>query len=468
MNRAIACVSAFFVAAFGGAFIAHAQTVAHKQPLFDIFKEMVESRTVHPDGDNTLLAKKIAARLVAAGIPAGDIDVITPPNGGEKKGNLVARLRGTGELKPVLLLAHIDVVDARREDWSDGLDPFKLTEKDGYLYGRGVLDDKAMAAIFVANVMRLKTENFKSKRDIILALTADEEGGSHNGVAYLLKHHRKLIDAEFALNEGGGGSIREGKPFAQNVQVSEKVYLTFDFEATNVGGHSSVPVRENAIYDLASALTRLADFQFQPQLNFVTRLNFNRLATVEANPLADAMLALARNQATPEQLKIVSDVPRYNAIMRTTCVATMANAGHAENALPQRAKASVNCRLLPGESPTFVRDELQKLAGEKVKVSARGETNPSQPSDAQSAPFKVIARVSESMWPGVPLIPVMSSGATDGSRLRNDGIPTFGTSGIFMDFGELRIHGKDERVLIKSLYDGQEYLYRLVKALASE
>ena len=465
MMRANACVSA--ICLLLATSVSFAQTPA-PPPLIDIFKEMVESRTVHPDGDNTALAKKMAVRLIAAGLPASDVQVITPPNGGEKKGNLIARLRGTGELKPVLLLAHIDVVDARSQDWSDGLDPFKLTEKDGYYYGRGVLDDKAMAAIFVANLIRLKAENFKPKRDIILALTADEEGGSHNGVAYLLKHHRKLIDADFALNEGGGGSIREGKPFAQNVQVSEKVYLTFDFEALNAGGHSSVPVRDNAIYDLAAALTRLADFQFQPQLNFVTRLNFNRLATVETNPLADAMLALARNQATPEQLKIVSTVPRYNAIMRTTCVATMAEAGHAENALPQRAKATVNCRLLPGESPVLVRDELQKIAGDKVKVSPRGEANPSEPSDAQSAPFKIITRVSEAMWPGVPLIPVMSSGATDGSRLRNDGIPTFGTSGIFMAFGEVRIHGRDERVLIKSLFEGQTYLYRLVKALAGE
>lgn len=438
-----------------------------RQPLYDIFREMVESRTVHPDGDNTALAHKIAARLRARGIPDADIEVVVPP-GGEKKGNLIARLRGTGEKKPVLLLAHIDVVDARKEDWSDGLDPFTLTERDGYYYGRGVLDDKAMAAIFVANLMRLKAENFKPKRDIILALTADEEGGSHNGVAYLLKNRRALIDAEFALNEGGGGSIRDGKPFAQNVQVSEKMYLTFDFEATNPGGHSSVPTRDNAIYDLSSALTRLSEFEFAAQLNFVTRLNFTRLAAVESGALAEAMLALARNQATAEQIRTVSANPRYNAIMRTTCVATMVNAGHAENALPQRAKASVNCRLLPGESPAFVHEELQKIAGDKIRVSARGNPNPSQPSDAQSAPFRVIARVSESMWPGVPLIPVMSSGATDGSRLRNDGIPTFGTSGIFMEFGEVRIHGKDERVLVKSLYEGQEYLYRLVAALANE
>jgi acetylornithine deacetylase/succinyl-diaminopimelate desuccinylase-like protein len=444
-----------------------AQPTPTQKPLYDIFKEMVESRTVHPDGDNTELAKKVAARLKAAGFDEKEISVITPPDGA-KKGNLIVRMKGTGEKKPVLLLAHIDVVDARKEDWSDSLDPFKLTEKDGYYYGRGVLDDKAMAAIFVANLIRLKAENFKPKRDIILALTADEEGGSHNGVAYLLKNHRNLIDAEFALNEGGGGTIRQGKPFAQNIQVSEKMYLTFDFEATNAGGHSSVPVRENAIYDLSAGLNRLSEYDFPAQLNFVTRLNFNRLAQVESEPLAGAMLALARGEATPEQMKTVSAIPRYNSIMRTTCVATRLDAGHADNALPQRAKATVNCRLLPGEKPTAIHDQLQKLAGEKVKVAPRGEANASEPSDAQSAPFKIMARVSETMWPGVAVIPVMSSGATDGSRLRNDGIPTFGASGIFNEFGEVRIHGRDERVPIKSLYDGQEYLYRLVKALATE
>lgn len=442
-------------------------TAPQQKSLYDIYKEMIESRTVHPDGDNTQLARKVATRLQAAGFSEKDIHVIVPADGA-KKGNLIVRLQGTGEKKPMLLLAHIDVVDARKEDWSDNLDPFKLTEKDGYYYGRGVLDDKAMAAIFVANLIRFKAENFNPKRDIILALTADEEGGSHNGVAYLLKNHRSLIDAEFAINEGGGGTNRNERPFAQNVQVSEKMYLTFDFEATHAGGHSSVPVRENAIYDLAAALARLSLHDFPAQLNFVTRLNFNRLAAVEDAPLAEAMLALARNEANTEQMKAISAIPRYNSLLRTTCVATRLDAGHADNALPQRARATVNCRLLPGELPDFIASELQKLGGPQVKVTPRGKPNASEPSDAQSASFKTIARVSESLWPGVPVIPAMSTGATDGSRLRNDGIPTFGTSGVFVEYGEIRIHGRDERVLTKSLYEGQEYLYRLAKALAME
>ena len=259
--------------------------------------------------------------------------------------------------------------------------------------------------------------------------------------------------------------MRNGKPFSHGVQVSEKMYLTFEFQATNVGGHSSVPVRDNAIYDLSTALGNLSKFDFPAALNFVTRLNFTRLAAVENGPLAEAMSAVATNQASSEQLARVSAIPRYNSLLRTTCVATKLEGGHAENALPQRAKATVNCRLLPKEDPEFVRAELQKLAGDKVKVTAIGQARPSEPTDAESPTFKTIQKVSEQFWPNVPVIPIMSTGATDGSRLRNDGIPTFGTSGIFLEFGEVRIHGKDERIPIKSLFEGQAYLYQLTKAL---
>ncbi len=450
--------------------IAHAQAATPsltptQQGLYDVYKEMVETNTVHPNGNNTELAEKAALRLKAAGFTDKELEIVVPA---ANKGNVVARLKGSGAKKPMLLLAHIDVVDARREDWSDGLDPFKLTEKDGYYYGRGTLDDKAMAAIFLDSLIRLKKQGFVPKRDIILALTADEEGGTHNGVTYLLKNRRELIDAEFALNEGGGGTSRGGKPFAQNVQVSEKMYLTFDFEATSAGGHSSAPGRENAIYDLARALERLSGHEFPPALNFVTRLNFNRLASVESGPLATAMEALSRNEATPEQMKTVSAIARYNAILRTTCVATRLEAGHADNALPQRAKAAINCRLLPKEDPDYIHTELQKLAGDRVKVTPRAQVRASDPSDPQSPVMKTIARVTESLWPGTPVIPVMSAGATDGSRLRNEGIPTYGTSGVFTNIGESRIHGKDERIPIKSLYEAQEYLYRLIQALASE
>ena len=437
----------------------------HQQTLLEIYREMVEINTVHPHGNNTALAERAASRLRVAGFADKDIELVVPA---ANKGNLIARIGGSTSAKPMLLLAHIDVVDAQKSDWSEGLDPFKLTEKDGFYYGRGTADDKAMAAIFLDSMIRLKREGFTPKRDIILALTADEEGGTHNGIAHLLKNRRALIDAEFAINEGGGGSIRHGRPFAHHVQVSEKMYLTFDFEAINAGGHSSLPVRDNAIYALAGALDRLSRHDFAAVLNFVTRLGFTRLAAVETGALAIAMEALSQNTASDEQLKLISAEPRYNSLLRTTCVATRLEAGHADNALPQRAKATVNCRLLPREDPDFVRAELQKLAGEKVRVTMRGMVRPSEPTDAQSAVFKTIVRISESMWPGVPVIPVMSAGATDGSRLRNDGIPTYGTSGIFYEFGESRIHGKDERVMVRSFYEGQEYLYRLIKALAME
>jgi acetylornithine deacetylase/succinyl-diaminopimelate desuccinylase-like protein len=457
-------LAALAIAGASLSFHAHAQPLdAHQKLTLDIYRELIEINTVHPHGDNTAAARAMAKRLLDAGFDAKDVEVVEPAL---KKGNLVARMRGTGAQKPMLLLAHIDVVEAKKEDWSDGLDPFKLTEKDGYYYGRGVLDDKAMAAIFVANLIRYKKEGFKPKRDLIIALTADEEGGTHNGVGWLLANKRELIDAEFALNEGGGGTNREGKPYIQGVQVSEKMFVNFDFEATNAGGHSSVPQKDNAIYDLSAALDRLSRYDFPARLGYVTRSYFARLANIETGALSDAIAAISQNKASDEQMKIVSNVPRYNAQLRTTCVATRLDGGHADNALPQRAKATVNCRLLPGEDPEFVLKSLAEVAGPRVTVKARSTPRASEATDAESPTVKTIQRISEGMWPNVPVVPTMSTGATDGSRLRNAGIPTYGTSGIFVEYGEIRIHGRDERVLIKSFYDGSEFLYRLVRALS--
>ena len=440
------------------------EAAPHDRFTRDIYRELVEIRTVHPDGDNTAAARAMARRLLEAGFDAKDVAVVEPA---PRKGNLVARLRGTGELRPLLLLAHIDVVEARAEDWSDGLDPFRLTEKDGYYYGRGTLDDKAMAAIFVANLARLRAEGFRPKRDIVVALTADEEGGTHNGVAWLLRHRRELVDAEFALNEGGAGTLRDGKPWIHGVQVGEKMYLSFDLEATHPGGHSSVPTRDNAIYDLAAALSGVARLELPARVGYVTRAHFMRLANIESGELADAIAAVAAGRADDAQLRRVSSEPRYNAQLRTTCVATKLEGGHAENALPQRAKAVVNCRLLPGEDPDFVLRELQRAAGERVRVKARGAPRASEATDARSPVMRTIERVSESMWPGVPVVPLMSAGATDGSRLRNAGIPTYGVSGLFLEHGEVRIHGRDERLAVKSFVEGTEFLHRLVKALAA-
>jgi len=442
---------------------AHAQSLTpHQQLTRDIYKELVEIRTVHPDGDNTAAARAMAKRLLDAGFDAKDVEVVEPH---PLKGNLVARLRGTGELKPVLLLAHLDVVEAKKEDWSEGLDPFKLTERDGYFYGRGVIDDKAMAAIFVANLIRYRLEGWKPKRDLIVALTADEEGGTHNGVAWLLKNRRDLIEAQFGLNEGGGGQYRGGKPYLNGVQVSEKVYLSFDFEAVNPGGHSSVPGKDNAIYELAGALDRLSRLELPARLNYVMRMTAAK--EIETGAMSEALGAVARGNPTPEQIQRVSTVPRYNAQLRTTCVATRLEGGHADNALPQRAKATVNCRLLPGEDPKFVLSELQRVAGDRVRVKPHFDASPSQPSDPQSPVMKTIQRVSESLWPGVPVVPVMSTGATDGSRLRNAEIPVYGVNGLFTEAGENRIHGRDERLGVKAFYEGSEFLDRLVRALGN-
>lgn len=436
----------------------------HQQLTRDIYRELIEIRTVHPDGDNTAAARAMAKRLLEAGFDAKDVVVFEPA---PLKGNLVARYRGTGELKPLLLLAHIDVVDAKKQDWSEGLDPFKLTERDGYFYGRGTVDDKAMAAIFVANLIRYKQEGWRPRRDLIVALTADEEGGTHNGVGLMLKDRRDLIDAELALNEGGGGAWRNGKPFVHTVQVSEKFYQSYDFEATNAGGHSSVPMKQNAIYDLAGALERLSRHQFAARVPLVTRLYFARIASTEQGAVAEALTAIAENRHTEQQLARVSEVPYYNAQLRTTCVATRLEAGHADNALPQRARAVVNCRLLPGEKVDFVAGELQRIAGERVTVKQHFPITVSDPSDPDSPAMKTIQRISETMWPGIPLVPVMSMGATDGMRLRNAGIPVYGVSGLFLEFGEVRYHGRDERLPVSSFFDGAEFLYRLVKALGS-
>jgi acetylornithine deacetylase/succinyl-diaminopimelate desuccinylase-like protein len=459
VRRALAALLLAFPLAAGAT-----QPAGHDGLARELYRELVGIRTVHPDGDNTAAARAMARRLLEAGFDAKDVEVVEPA---PRKGNLVARLRGTGELRPVLLLAHIDVVEAKAEDWSGGLDPFRLTEKDGYYYGRGTLDDKAMAAIFVASLARLRAEGFRPRRDIVVALTADEEGGTHNGVAWLLRHRRDLIDAEFALNEGGAGTLRDGKPWIHGVQVGEKMYLSFDLEATHPGGHSSVPTRDNAIYDLAAALSGVARLELPARVGYVTRAHFARLADIEAGELAEAIAAVAAGRADESQLRRVSAEPRYNAQLRTTCVATRLEAGHAENALPQRAKAVVNCRLLPGEDPDFVLRELQRAAGERVRVKARGAPRASEATDAQSPVMRTIGRVSESMWPGVPVVPLMSAGATDGSRLRNAGIPTYGVSGLFLEHGEVRIHGRDERLAVKSFVEGTEFLHRLVKALAA-
>jgi len=422
-------------------------------------------RTVHPDGDNTRAARAMADRLIAEGFDPADVKVI---EAAPRKGNLVARLRGTGEPKPMLLLAHIDVVEAKREDWSDGLDPFTLTERGGYLYGRGTLDDKGPAALYVAALIGLKREGFGPKRDVIVALTADEEGGTHNGVQFLLNEHRALIDADFAINEGGAATLRGSSPPMFSVQVSEKMYLSFELEATNAGGHSSLPRRDNAIYDLAAALERVSRLELPARITDVARAYAANVVEGERGAMAEALRAIATGNPSLQQVSLVTTVPRFNAQLRTTCVATRLEGGHADNALPQRAKATVNCRLLPGETEAFVRSELERAAGPRVTVTATNKLYASEATDTRSPEMAAIAEVTRQAWPGAEVIPIMSAGATDGSRLRNAGIPVYGMLPIFMKGSDLlRMHGRDERIPAAAFDSARRFVERLVRRLAS-
>ena len=436
-----------------------------QQRAHDIYKELVEIDTTTATGDTRRAAEAMAARLKAAGFPDADVQVFSPA---PRKGNLVARLHGSGARKPILLVAHLDVVPALRSDWT--VDPFKLTEQDGYFYARGSSDDKYMAASFVANLIRYRNEGYKPDRDIIVALETDEEIFDHDalGIQWLLKHHRDLIDAEFALNEGGGVYLKDGKAERVNVQTSEKVPVTFQFDVKNSGGHSSVPRRDNAIYQLAEGLVRLSKFEFPLHLNDTTRTWFARVAPTVSEATAADIRAVLADKPDEAALARLSAIAPFNATLRTTCVATMLQGGHAANALPQLASAKVNCRIVPGEPAEEVKATLVKvLADKEITVTQIEREVASEPSKLNEEIVGAIEKLSHEFWPEAIVIPVMSSGATDGAFLRNAGIPTYGHSGMAMETGDsARLHGKDERVPIKSFYRGNEYLYRLVKMLS--
>lgn len=428
----------------------------------DIFAELIAINTTQSSGDNTAAAEATRQRLLAAGFADSDVVVVEPA---PRKGNLVARLRGrdTG-LRPILLLAHIDVVEANPEDWT--LPPFELIERDGTFYGRGTADDKDEAAIYVTNLIRMKEEGFVPDRDIIVALTADEEGGPTNGVQWLLENRRELIDAAFALNEGGGGIIEEGQRFANSVQAAEKKYQNFTFEVTNEGGHSSRPRPDNAIYELSQALVRIGAHHFPVRLNDVTRAFLEASVAVAPAEQATAMRQLLEDETDTEAAAVLGRDPRLNAMLRTTCVATLLDAGHAPNALPQRASANVNCRILPDGDPEEIRRTLERVADvPTLTVTADGTAVNSPPSPLTDEVLEPIMEITEQMWPGVPVVPTMSTGATDGLYLRNAGIPVYGVSGLF--YGDTFAHGMNERIPVDGFYEGQEFLYRLVKALTS-
>ena len=447
------------------------QLTKHQQLLRGIYQELIEINTTDSVGDTTKAAEAMAVRLRAAGFPETDVRVLIHP-GNNRKGNLVVRYRSSNaSRKPLLLLAHIDVVEARKEDWSDGLDPFKLTEREGYFYGRGTTDDKAMAAIFVANLIRYKQENAQFDRDIILALTADEEGGDFNGAKWLIDNHRDLISSDFGINEGGGGRHRKSVKLFNGVQASEKVYQSFLLEVKNKGGHSSLPSKDNAIYQLAAGIDRLAKFDFPVNLNEVTRGYFQKMSAIETGQTAaDMKVISATNVIDVEAVKRLSvSSPYYNALMRTTCVATRLEAGHAENALPQTARATVNCRVLPQENANDIHRKLiEVLADDRISVTFIKEPKPSQPSPLKPEIMRPIEDATRLMWKDIPVVPIMGTGATDSLYFRQVNIPMYGVSGIFSDIDDNRAHGRDERLGVREFYEGQEFLDKLVKSLAGE
>jgi acetylornithine deacetylase/succinyl-diaminopimelate desuccinylase-like protein len=431
----------------------------------DIFKELVEINTTSTYG-STRAAQAMAVRLKSAGFPESDIQVIGPD---PQHKNLVVRYHGKSKLLPVLFICHLDVVEAYPRDWS--VDPFTFLEMDGYYYGRGTTDIKSEAADLITNLIRLRNEGYMPNRDIIVALTADEEGGGANGVGWLLANHKELIDAGFCINpDGGGGEIKDGKPFSMAIQTSEKTYVTFELEARNKGGHSSVPVRDNAIYRLAAGLTRIANYDFPVRLNETTRIILEKSAAVETGQTKADLLAVLKDSSDIDAARRLADSSAYyNAMIRTTCVATMVNAGHAENALPQSARSIVNCRLLPDDSPENVLTTLKKvIADTGVSVTCTYASFIAPLSLLRDEVTGPVERISAAMWPGVKVMPVMSTGATDGRYFRRAGIPVYGISGMFGDPEDIRAHGRDERIGVKEFYEGVEFMYRFIRALTSE
>jgi acetylornithine deacetylase/succinyl-diaminopimelate desuccinylase-like protein len=429
----------------------------------DVFKQLVEIDSSQSTADTTRAAEAVAARLLAAGVPAADVQLVGPT---PKKKNLVARLHGTGKRPPLLLLAHLDVVDARRADWS--MEPFVFAERDGYYYGRGTQDDKSLAALWVAIFVRLHREHVPLDRDVVLALTADEENGPDNGVKWLLAHDRPLVEAELALTEGGGGEIKGGRRLSIDVQPAEKSYLSFTLTAKNKGGHSSLPEADNAIVHVAEAASRVHHHVFPVEIGPVARTYFERMATIEGGAVGDDMRAVLRVTPDAAAAERLSRNPLYNARLRTTCVPTLIEGGHAENALPQSARVTINCRVMPGHGA----DEIERalvgvVADPAVELAPLRPMDPSAASPLPPALLTTIERAGAAVWPGVPVLPILLTGATDGRHLRAAGIPCYGLTGLFVDVDDIRAHGRDERLLVRSFVEAHDFLTRVVRALVS-
>lgn len=452
---------------------ARAQTsVRPDQTAFrDLYRELVETNTTASEGSCTLAAQRMAARLTAAGYPAGDVEVIVPGDQ-PRYGSLVATLPGTDPAAaPMLLMAHIDVVEARREDWTR--DPFTLIEEDGYFYARGASDDKAQASVWVDALVRLKQEGFQPRRAIKLALACGEETSDDwNGISWMLEHRPETLQAGFALNEGAGGQLDEaGRRLALNVQAGEKVYQDFTLVLTNPGGHSSRPRQDNAIAAMGAALGRLGDHDFALELNPVTRAYFAAIAASAPDHAADLRALTATDTPdTAAAARLSAANPIWNASMRTTCIPTLIDGGHAPNAQPQRVTANVNCRILPGHTIAETQAEIARV----LDNAAIGITTVGEPSPTGTAPpltadiLEPITQVAARMWPGVPVIPTMSTGATDGRFTNAAGIPTYGVTGMFTDPDGNGVHGLNERLRVRSLYEGRDFLFAIVKLYAMQ
>lgn len=449
---------------------ATAQARPDQQAFFTLYKELVETNTTLSAGSCTDAAAKVGSRLEDAGYPARDITLFAAP-AHPKEGGLVAILPGSDPAaKPILLIAHLDVVEANRADWAR--DPFRLVEEHGYYYGRGTADDKSMAAIWADALIRFRQTGYHPKRTVKLALTCGEETTfAFNGAAWLASNKPALIAAEFALNEGGGGRYGDdGKPELLAIQVGEKAAQNYTFAATGPGGHSSQPTGDNAIYDLADALKAVQGYDFPVRFTDTTRAFFTAMAQDRKGTppaMGDAIRRLLANPQDADAAALLDRDKTFHATLRTTCVATLLAAGHAENALPQRATANVNCRIFPGETVAATLARLQALAGPKVTVTANAPIRPTAIPPALDpqvlGPAKAVAA---RYFPGVPILPLMSTGATDGVFFESIGIPVYGAPGLMFDADGNGMHGLNERIGVKALYEGRDYLFDLVKAYA--
>ena len=467
MRKAVASSVLFMVLA-GQALAAETPLRPDQAAFRELYKELVETNTTLSEGSCTLAAERMAARLKAAGFADADLILFATPEK-PKEGGLVAIYPGVSKTaKPILLIAHIDVVEAKRADWTR--DPFTLNEENGYFYGRGTLDNKAMAAVWVDALVRFKQQNYRPKRTVKLALTCGEEtNGAFNGAEWLAANRRDLIDAQFALNEGGGGTTDgKGRMVSQEVQVGEKIFVNFRLETRNPGGHSSVPVRDNAIYQLSRALTKIDEHEFPLELSDITRTFFARAGAARDDAMGRAMVAIAADPGDRDAEKLLKSDRWYHSNLRTTCVATLLDGGHAPNALPQRAGANVNCRIFPGHSIAEIRAELARVIGDPgVAITALPPVRPvtaTPPLDPKIiGPMEQLAK---RYFPGIPVIPSMANGYTDATFLGAAGIPTYGVPGIWGDPDGNGAHGLNERLEVQSLYTGRDYLFDLVKAYA--